>query len=70
MFINKNLKETAYHYCNQWSGVDDQKIDFSIISMGFISHTIYRLPQKEMTAPSPATIPPHTLPSLKQESLI
>ena len=57
MFINKNLKETAYHYCNRWSGVDDQKIDFSIISMGFISHTIYRLPQKEMTAPSPPPSP-------------
>ena len=40
MFINKNLKETAFNYSVQWSGVDDQKIDFSIISMGVMSHTI------------------------------
>ena len=40
MFINKNLNEAAFNYCAQWSGVDDQKIDFSIISMGVVSHTI------------------------------
>ena len=40
MFINKNLKETAFNCCTQWSGVDDQKIDFSIISIGVMSHTI------------------------------
>ena len=40
MFINKNLKETAFNYCAQWSGVDDQKIDCSIISIGAMSHTI------------------------------
>ena len=38
MFINKNLKETAFNYCAQWSGVDDQKIDCSIISIGAIYH--------------------------------
>ena len=31
VFLNKNLKETAFNYCAQWSGVDDQKIDFYII---------------------------------------
>ena len=40
MFINKNLKETAFNYCAQWSGVDDQKIDCSIISIGVMCHTI------------------------------
>ena len=40
MFINKNVKETAFNQCAQWSGVDDQKIDFSVISMGVMSHTI------------------------------
>ena len=40
MFINKNLKETAFNCCTQWSGVDDQKIDFSIISIGVMSHTM------------------------------
>ena len=40
MFINKNLKENAFNYCAQWSGVDNQKIDFSIISMGVMSYTI------------------------------
>ena len=40
MFINKNLKETVFNYCAQWSGVDDQKIDDSIISIGTMSHTI------------------------------
>ena len=40
LFYNKNLKETAFNYCAQWSDVDDQKIDFSIISTGVMSHTI------------------------------
>ena len=40
MFINKNLRETAFNYCAQWSGVDDQKIDCSITSIGSTSHTI------------------------------
>ena len=40
MFINKNLKETAFNYCAQWSDEDDQKIDFSIISLGVMSHII------------------------------
>ena len=40
MFINKNLKEAAFNYCVQWSGVADQKIGFFIISMGVMSHTI------------------------------
>ena len=33
-------EETPFNYCAQWSGVDNQKIDFSIISMGAMSHTI------------------------------
>ena len=37
MFINKNQKETAFNYCAQWSGVDDQEIDGSIILMGAIN---------------------------------
>ena len=40
IFINKNLKVAAFNYCAQWSGIDDQKIDRSIISMGAMSHTI------------------------------
>ena len=40
MFINKDLKEAAFNYFAQWSGVDDQKIYCSIISVGAISHTI------------------------------
>ena len=40
MFPSKNLKVTAFNYCAQWSGVDDQKIDCSIISIGAMSHTI------------------------------
>ena len=40
MFINKNLKETAFNYCTQWSGIDDQKIDCSKVSIGAISHTL------------------------------
>ena len=40
MFTNKNLKETAFNYCAQWSGVDDQKIDCSIISIDAMPHTI------------------------------
>ena len=31
---------TAFNDCAQWSDVDNQKIDFSIISMGAMSHTI------------------------------
>ena len=41
MFINKNLKETAFNYCTQWADVDDQKIDCSIISIGAMSLTPY-----------------------------
>ena len=44
MFLNKNLKETAFNYCAQRSGVDDQKIDCSVISIGAMSHTIQWLP--------------------------
>ena len=40
MFINKNLKETAFNYCAQWSRIDDQKIDCSIILIAATSHTI------------------------------
>ena len=40
MFMNKSLKETAFNYCAQWSGVEDQKIDFSIILMDVMSYTI------------------------------
>ena len=40
MFLNKNLKETAFNYCAQWSDVDDQKTDCSIILMGAMSRTI------------------------------
>ena len=40
MFINKNLKESAFNYCAQWSGVDDQIIDFSIVSMDVMPHAI------------------------------
>ena len=47
MFINKNLKETAFNYCVQWSDVGDQKIDCSIISIGAMSHTINGLHYKE-----------------------
>ena len=50
MFINKNLKENAFNYCAQWSGVDNQKIDFSIISMDVMSYTIYRLPPERTTS--------------------
>ena len=38
MFVTN--KETAFNYCTQWSGVDDQIIDCSIISMGAMSHNI------------------------------
>ena len=45
MFINKNLRETVFNYmlkvfnyCTQWSGVENQEIDCSIISMGAMSH--------------------------------
>ena len=37
-FINRNLKKTAFNYCAQLSGVDDQEIDCSIISMDAMSH--------------------------------
>ena len=40
MFINKNLQETAFNYCAQWSGLDDQKIDCSTVSIDTMSHTI------------------------------
>ena len=43
MFINKILRKqplTAFNYCAQWSGVDDQNIDISIISIGVMPHTI------------------------------
>ena len=36
MFINGNVKETILNYWAQWSGVDDQEIDCSIISMSHI----------------------------------
>ena len=39
MFINENIKETFFSYCAQWSGVDNQEIDCSIISMGTMFHT-------------------------------
>ena len=47
MFMNKNLKETAFNYCAQ-SGVDGQKTNFFIISMGVMFHTIKRLPPEGM----------------------
>ena len=37
MYINKNLKETVFNYCAQWSGEDYQEIDGSIISMDAIN---------------------------------
>ena len=40
MFINRDLRDTAFNYSAKWSGVDDQMISFSIISMGVMSHTI------------------------------
>ena len=48
MFINNNLKENAFNYCAQWSDVDDQKIDCSIIPIGAMSHTISWLPVEGM----------------------
>ena len=39
MLVNKNLKETVFNYCAQWSGVDDQQTDCSIISMSAMPHT-------------------------------
>ena len=50
MFINKNLKETAFNYCAQWSRVDDQKTDCPIISIGAMSHTIQWLPLEGMAS--------------------
>ena len=50
MLTNKNLKETAFNYCPQWSGVDNQEIDCSIISMGAMSHAIWRLPLEGMAS--------------------
>ena len=44
MFVNKNLREAVFNYYAQWSGVGDQKIDCSIISMGAMSNTKNRLP--------------------------
>ena len=40
MFINKKFKKTPINYCAHWLGEDDQKIDFSIIPMGVMLHTI------------------------------
>ena len=48
MFMNKNLKETAFNYYAQWSDVDGQKINFFIISMGVMFHNIKRLPLEGM----------------------
>ena len=39
MFINENFKEAVFNYCVQWSDVDGQEIDCSIVSMGAMSHT-------------------------------
>ena len=50
MFINKNLKETAFNYSAHWSGRDDQKIDCFVISMGAMSHNIHRLPLERMAS--------------------
>ena len=50
MFMNKNLKETAFNYYAQWSGVDGQKINFFIISMGVMFHNIKRLPLEGMAS--------------------
>ena len=44
MFINENVKVTVFNYGAQWSGVDDQEVDCSIISMGAMSYTKYRRP--------------------------
>ena len=40
MFINKNLRETAFNYCAQWSGISDQKIDFYYLNGRHLSHYI------------------------------
>ena len=50
MFMNKNLKETAFNYYAQSSGVDGQKINFFIISMGVMFHNIKRLPLEGMAS--------------------
>ena len=57
MFINKNLRETAFNYCAQWSGISDQKIDFLLFKWTS-SLTLYKgfhqkewLPQKGMHPP-------------------
>ena len=57
MFINKNLKETAFNYCAQWSGVDDQKIDCSITSIDAMPHTIW-LPIEGMASTKRNAQPP------------
>ena len=56
MFMNKNCKETAFNYCVQWSGVDDQKIYFCITSMGVMSHTIQRFPLEGMASTGPTEV--------------
>ena len=38
MFINKCHKEAVFNYFADWSGVGDQEIYSSIISMGAMSH--------------------------------
>ena len=51
MFVNKNPKETVFNYCAQWSDVDDQEIDGSIVSMGAINKGFHEkewLPQEGM----------------------
>ena len=47
MFMNKNLKGTAFNYCAQ-SCVGGQKTNFFVISMGVMFHTIKRLPPEGM----------------------
>ena len=49
-FYKQNLKETTFNYCALWSGVEDQKIDCSIISIGAMSHTIQWLPLEGMAS--------------------
>ena len=58
MFLNKNLKETAFNYCAQWSDVDDQKTDCSIILMGAMSRTIWRLLLEGMASTKRNAHPP------------
>ena len=48
IFINKILRKP--HLITLWSGVEDQKIDCSIISIGAMSHTIQWLPLEGMAS--------------------